>query len=339
VWTGWPVSPSAYGAIWNLLDQDLALRFNALDVGRAGSFDLGRYNVLVFPPVFGGHDAYGRVFGGSGVARLKRWIEAGGTAVGVGSGAEFLADVGNELTKTRLRRQALADYPPVVLGPDAVRAESAGAFRAAGLRAPREKKDDDGDEEKKSAAAMAGPYDVAPLLGPGARPFARGHDQGTAADEVPVDLAKWMAPFLSPGKVKPDEKELERADSRLRLFSPRGAYLRIELDPEVWLTWGLPEQMPALIRFSDTLVAERPVEVAARFAPVDRLHLGGLLWPEAAGRLALTAYATRESVERGQVVLFLSEPEFRGWTLGTRRMLVNAVLYGPGLGTRWSNPW
>jgi hypothetical protein len=69
------------------------------------------------------------------------------------------------------------------------------------------------------------------------------------------------------------------------------------------------------------------------------MHLGGLLWPEAAGRLALTAYATRESVGRGQVVLFLSEPEFRGWTLGTRRMLVNALLYGPGLGTRWSNPW
>ena len=37
--------------------------------------------------------------------------------------------------------------------------------------------------------------------------------------------------------------------------------------------------------------------------------------------------------------LFLSEPEFRGWTLGTRRLLTNALLYGPGLGTRWSAPW
>ena len=39
------------------------------------------------------------------------------------------------------------------------------------------------------------------------------------------------------------------------------------------------------------------------------------------------------------VILFADDPGFRGWTLGTRRLLVNAILYGPGLGTRWSNPW
>jgi hypothetical protein len=69
------------------------------------------------------------------------------------------------------------------------------------------------------------------------------------------------------------------------------------------------------------------------------MQLGGLLWPEAAGRLARTAYATRESKGRGQVVLFLDDPELRAWTRGTRRLLTHAVLYGPGLGTRWSTPW
>ena len=52
-----------------------------------------------------------------------------------------------------------------------------------------------------------------------------------------------------------------------------------------------------------------------------------------------SASRTREGVGRGQVILFLAEPEFRGWTLGTRRLLLNAILYGPGLGTRWSTPW
>jgi hypothetical protein len=101
----------------------------------------------------------------------------------------------------------------------------------------------------------------------------------------------------------------------------------------------MPAELPALIRSRDTLVAEPPVQVPARFAEVERLHLGGLLWPEAAGRLAHSAYSTREAKGRGQVILFLNEPGFRGWTLGTRRMLVNAILYGPGLGTRWPNPW
>jgi len=101
----------------------------------------------------------------------------------------------------------------------------------------------------------------------------------------------------------------------------------------------MPPDTAAYLDARDTLVAEPPVQVAARFADIERLHLSGLLWPEAAGRLARTAYLTREEVGRGQVILFLDEPGFREWTLATRRLLLNAILYGPGLGARWSSPW
>jgi hypothetical protein len=177
------------------------------------------------------------------------------------------------------------------------------------------------------------------VIGDGARFFTEGQAHATPEPRQPTDLGRWLQPVLPPGRDKPAEEDLERADRRLRGFSPRGVFLRLELDPELWLAWGLGEEIPALVRASDTLVAEPPVEVAARFADVDRLHLGGLLWPEAAGRLARTAYVTRDGIDRGQVVLFLNEPEFRGWTLGTRRLLLNALLYGPGLGTEWSHPW
>jgi hypothetical protein len=180
---------------------------------------------------------------------------------------------------------------------------------------------------------------VAPVIGAGALPFTAGADLGTPVPMTPSDLATWMLPLLPPGQGKPEKDDLEKADERLRRFSPRGAFLRVELDPDVWLNWGLPDELPALIRARDTLVAEPPVQVAARFADVEHLHLGGLLWPEAAGRLARTAYATREGKGRGQVILFLDEPGFREWTLGTRRLLINAMLYGPGLGTRWPTPW
>ena len=63
------------------------------------------------------------------------------------------------------------------------------------------------------------------------------------------------------------------------------------------------------------------------------LRMSGLLWPEAAQRLAHAAYLTRESVGRGQVILFAAPPIFRGATLGTERLLMNALVYGPGLGT------
>jgi hypothetical protein len=343
VWTGSPVSPSAYGALWHLLDEQLDLRFAALDVSQFGRKDLGRYNVLVFPPVFGGANVYRRLIGSAGVERLKRWIEAGGTVIGIGGGAEFLADEGTELTRTRLRRQALDRYPPVVLGPAAELAEAGGPFRAVGARAPEKAEPDEGkdDQGKKKGddVIRSSPYDVAPILGPGAAPFAEGHDQGTPVPLVPVDLADWVKPFLPPAKTKPEAEDLERADRRLRTFASRGTFMRLEIDGNVWMAWGLPEELPALALARDTLVAEAPVQVAARFADIERLHLGGLLWPETAGRMANTAYVTREAVGRGQVILFLNEPEFRGWTLGTRRLLLNALLLGPGMGTRWSTPW
>jgi hypothetical protein len=334
IWTGAPVSPSSYGALWHLFDEELDLRFSGLELARFDRMDLARYNVLIFPPVFGTPGTYREMLGADGMAKLKAWIEAGGTAIGIGGGAEFLADTESGLTRTRLRRQALEQFPPVVFGPSADLVADGGNFRAVGLRA----EDDEATDKKTSTPESL--YDVAPVLGPGAAPFVEGFEQGTPVEGPPVPLAEWIKPFLASGKAKPDKEDLERADARLRRFRVRGAHLRLDLDQDVWLNWGLArDEMPALIRASDTLVAEPPVKVAARFAEIDRLHLGGLLWPETAGRLAHTAYLTREGLGRGQVILFLSEPEFRGWTLGTRRLLTNAVLYGPGLGTRWSTPW
>ena len=83
----------------------------------------------------------------------------------------------------------------------------------------------------------------------------------------------------------------------------------------------------------DPLIAAPPVSVAASFADRDQLHLGGLLWPEAGQRIANSAYLTRETKGHGQVILFAGEPVFRGATLGTSRLLLNAMVYGPGMGT------
>ena len=65
-----------------------------------------------------------------------------------------------------------------------------------------------------------------------------------------------------------------------------------------------------------------------------RLRMSGLLWPEAAQRLANSAYVTRESFGRGQIILFANSPAFRGTARGTERLLFNAIVYGPGLGAQ-----
>jgi len=344
VLTGMPVSPSAYGSIWHLLDQELNLRFSSLDIGGFGFTDLSRYNVLVFPPVYGGSSMYRHMLGANGADRLRQWIEAGGTAIGIGGGARMLADKETGLTKARFRLQALESFPPPVWSISADAAERAGRPTAVGLRVPSTEPSKNGKITKKSEkpaplARRASPYDVAPVLGAGARPFAEGHEQGTPLTVGPVPMGEWLKEVLPAGKKGTDESETNKADRRLRSFMPQGVMVRAELDDELWMNFGLGESITVWFGSSDTLVAAPPVSVAARFPEIDRLHLGGLLWPEAAARMVHTAYATREAVGRGQVILFADHPAYRRWMKESERMLINSILLGPGVGTRWSTPW
>ena len=67
--------------------------------------------------------------------------------------------------------------------------------------------------------------------------------------------------------------------------------------------------------------------------------MSGLLWPEARQRIANSAYATVERKGNGQVILFAYDPFHRAYFQGTGRLMLNAVLLGPGLGTSQSIPW
>ena len=64
------------------------------------------------------------------------------------------------------------------------------------------------------------------------------------------------------------------------------------------------------------------------------MRMSGLLWPEAAQRIANSAYLTHEKAGSGQIILFSGQPNFRGAARGTNRLLLNAVVYGAGLGSR-----
>ncbi len=143
-------------------------------------------------------------------------------------------------------------------------------------------------------------------------------------EKAPAEKKKDAAPSLS----SEEAKELESFQSK---FSPQGAFLRVNLDPEFWLNYGTDSVVTVLYSGSSVFLATSPVKTAGRFADENTLRVSGLLWPEARARVANSAYLTQESHGGGQIIMFADEPNFRGYFWGTRRLLMNAILYGPGM--------
>ena len=312
------LSTTDYGSIWHTLDQRLGVRHSHLDLDGFRPPDLRRYNVLVLP------DRWTGSLPDSSLAALAKWVEAGGTLIAVGRSAAQLASEGSGLSDVRLLRDSQGDLD---------------RYEQAVLRewqAVRKEIPDVGAIWSHTATGSAGfPW---------------------SADD---DLAR------------PSTEELERRDSWQRQFMPQGAILAARADPEHWLTFGSAESMPLLYGSSRVLMSdgEAPVRIgvfaqtakdpagkdptgkdspAASAKATDsavrvgwsllpageelRVRMSGLLWPEAVQRLAHGAAVTRESKGRGQVILFAVPPTFRASTLATERLLMNAIVYGPGLG-------
>ena len=136
---------------------------------------------------------------------------------------------------------------------------------------------------------------------------------------------------------------------------PSGAIVAARTDQKHWLTFGVNEQLPVLTANAPLFMVKDDAEAVVRYGvnvenkkakasqigwatiPAGNdfyLRMSGLVWPEAAQRISNAAYLTRESKGNGQVIMFGNGPNFRGATKGTARLLLNAIVYGPGLGTQ-----
>lgn len=313
----WPVSSTSFGAIWHLLDARIGLRVSPINLQSISGIDLRAYNVLVLPDTWGA-GALGAILNEGVRASLKAWLEAGGTLVAVGDAAAFLAAEERGLSSVRLRHDVLEELP--------VFAETVKKERSA-----RDVKINPGEVWGTSEPASSGTN--------GEDDDATEKGRNEAADEE--NKAKHKEGSGSAG----DAKAREREDEWRRVFSPLGVIARASLDPEHWLTFGLPayphtaDELPVLISGSSVLMAKYPVATPVRLADEPKVRLAGLMWPEARKRWANSAYATVERVGNGQIILFVTNPIFRGYFEGTGRLLLNALLFGPGLGASQAVPW
>jgi hypothetical protein len=295
-----------FGATWYLLDHRLGIRHSHLDEDRIGAFDLRRYNVIYLPERWGQAELPQAL-----VASLGDWVRAGGTLIAVGNAARALMDGDAPMVATR----------PIeaVIGEDEIAAYQDAIHR----------------EWLAEQPLPAGEL----IWGNAATP-------GTGY------------PWMQDEEEAVDAEERRRRDAWQAMLMPSGALVATRVDPTHWLAAGTGRMLPVLYSNSPVLMASPPVESPFRigvyhgreaeagmlnWAPIPAqqeliVRMSGLLWPEARQRIASSAWVTRESVGRGQVILFAHAPAFRAAQLGAIRVLENALVLGPGMGANQPVP-
>ncbi|MBL8270225.1 M14 family metallopeptidase [Steroidobacter sp.] len=296
------------GAVAHLLDVAIGVPFTLLDIARLSGDDLSEFDVFVIPDVGEQRTVLALMDAGRRQA-LRQWVENGGTLIGLRGGANALAAAG--LTVAKLRQDVIEKYPPLMFGRSARSVISEDFIRAVGA-AP-----DVATQEQNGAVTL-------PVISPAARLFLKsGASEGFKFPATVPSLEKWLADVPAAESLRTSAGQL------LRRYLPRGAYLSVELRPGDWITLDVPKRLPAMFREPDAWIAEAGSDTVGRYDKPTQLVLSGLVWPEAVGYIADTAHLIRERRGMGQVLLFANDPLFRGYSLGTQRLFMNAAFFGP----------
>ena len=285
------------GVSWWSLDHHLGIRHSLLNGSFTGYADLRRYNVIIMPSGYLEMSDYE-------VNALNDWIKQGGTLIAHNRSSRFIAT-----------NETLGDVKQ--------------------LQDVLDKSIDYNFDLLREIYALEDNL-----------------DQEAALKHI-VDLETTYPWELN--ETNYSEDELKNRDKWQSIFMPSGAFVAGRTDQKHWLTFGTPKTLPVLYGNYPVLMtgnnAEAPIRIGElvensdvnKFRTINwstlpagkdiKVRMSGLVWPEAAQRIANSAYLTREQVGKGQIILFAGEPNFRGSTRGTNRVWLNAIVYGPGLGT------
>ncbi|CAN5499520.1 M14 family zinc carboxypeptidase [soil metagenome] len=123
-----------------------------------------------------------------------------------------------------------------------------------------------------------------------------------------------------------------REENALPVATP-GAFVRTDIDREVWLSAGYDGGFPALVQSDRVYLTPDGPPSSGRRSVVryatDEMRIAGHLWTESEERLPSGVFLYEERVGRGRVIAFSEDPNFRGYWRGADRLFLNAVVFGP----------
>lgn len=109
-----------------------------------------------------------------------------------------------------------------------------------------------------------------------------------------------------------------------------GSHFDVVFDMKHWLTLGLTQQrIPVLVGGSNFYTLSKDGGNVAVFPTTGTLRRGGFVFPDNSERLLKgSTFITQERVGSGNLVMFTSDPMFRGWWRALDRLVLNAMLLG-----------
>ena len=284
------------GVSWWGIDHYLGIRHSQLDTSYLRGADLRRYNTIVVPNGY-------RAVSEAEQKVLSDWVKQGGTLIAHGNSAgSFASENGiGSVRKVQDTFEKRHDYDVAV---------------------QREWLASSDKLDTKAVASHTASLNV-----------------DYPWDSAPESLSK---------------DELEKRDQWQSRFMPSGAMVAGRVDTDHWLTFGTSDILPLLYANQPVLMTNGSADAVIRVGTLTKnygveegralnwstlpagydmtVRMSGLVWPEATQRIANSAYLTRERLDKGQVILFSGQPNFRGSTRGTNRLWLNALVYGAGLG-------
>ena len=84
-----PIDAYSFGWAWHTLDRTYEIPHIVMKTRSVGNTKLERFNVIVLPEISGATQ-FADMLGESGIERLQRWVQDGGTLVAIGSATDFV---------------------------------------------------------------------------------------------------------------------------------------------------------------------------------------------------------------------------------------------------------
>ncbi len=157
--------------------------------------------------------------------------------------------------------------------------------------------------------------------------------KGNTEPRSPTTPATAASDGVVPGRLLATDADYLRAiePDRTSPDDVAGVIVRARVDPEHWVTAGLPETVHVLLSgrsIYSPIKVDRGVN-AVIFRGPEELLASGYLWDENRRQLAFKPFLVVEPLGSGHVIGFTADPNFRGYMDGLNLLFLNAVFRGP----------